>query len=239
MPTRRAVLAGIATGVAGSVGMVSASHPDTQPGHVTITYDQDALHTYRPKLKLEQDDEDALLGLHGWIAKSNEYDYDWYVYFAEYSHQEGATSYDSHLSDREPAYVGVDPDTGDVQRLVYSGYHWLAARAQGSAIPMDDTHPALRVINPWHHYTLSDPDRGRLYEVKDLNEVFEAWLSNGLEDDLAFRSVTGPATMRERSNWWQDDIGGLSITAFRVNMALLRSADGADQIDRERLDTVF
>lgn len=243
MPSRRKFIQQLAaTGVGLGVlsTTASGSHPSTKPSHVTLTYDQTALQRYRPKLELAPEDRDRLLGVHGWIATSAEYGYDWYVYFSEYSHQSGVTSYDSHLGDREPAYVAVDPDTGEVQRLVYSGYHWLAARASGSTIPLaDDTHPALRVINPWHHYTLGAPDQGQYFEVQDLNDVFEPWLQNGLEQDLAFRSVTSPATMRERSNWWQDDVGGLSLTALRVNMALLRGADGADKIDQDRLESTF
>lgn len=242
MPTRRGLLRTVATGAAiGSVGLgattgsVAATHTDQQPDHVTISYDQDRLETYRPLVVTSHLDVKPT-ALYGWIATSTEYDYDWYVYFAEYAAQEGVSSYDSHYGDHEPVYVGVAD--GSVERLLYSGYHWIRATAAGESIPLyEETHPALYVINPWHHYALDPQTRGSFVGVRSLVDVFEAWLDNGMEESLAPGTVVDPATMRTRGDWWRLTAAGLSLNELYIRTLLTIGFQGADQADTERLSS--
>jgi len=219
------------SGVAVS-GVAAASHLDTQPEHVTIEYDQARLEKHRARLDLDSEDDDLLIGQYGWVATSPEYDTDALVYWCKYEEQAGATPYDSHDGDHEPYYVFVDSDTGAFRELIGSIYHWSRGRTTNPETDADD-HPKLRVINPWHHYT-STEESGDLYEVQDLTEHIEAWLANGLEEDLEPGLVHNPWRLKGpsgRTHWWADDVGeicvpvagcvsiDISLTAVRVRIA--------------------
>lgn len=215
MPTRRQFIAAAGAASLGSVAVVDrarADHAGEQPSHVSITFDQTTLDRYRPRLDLPAASREKLLGLYGWLATSSEFDTDICVYWCEYSHQAGVTSYDSHWGDHEPVYVEVDADTGDVQQVIASVYHWTAGRGLPA---LDGDHPLLRVIDPWHHYTAADTT-GDLLAVKDLTAVFGDWLANGLELDLEPGTVYNPWTMTRRGHWWRDDLFGVSFTASKV-----------------------
>lgn len=226
MVTRRQVLTGLGAATLGS-GVASASHaPDgeyaaTKPAHVTIDFDRAALERYRPALDLGDSDRSRFHGLYGWRATSPEYDLDWHVYWAYWTHQTGVTDYDSHLGDREPVYVGVRD--GEVQTVLFSAYHWLKGSTAGAAIPLTDgTHPSLYVVAPWHHYSVGTPGQGILPDVSDLgaSDGLSAWLANGLDEDLVPGSCHDPARMLAEGDWWRNDFGGdlqvLQLRAFRL-----------------------
>jgi hypothetical protein len=234
MPTRRDVLAGLGAAAVGaaSVSTATARHaPDDEyaaahPSHVQLDFPRSLMERYRPALDLSATDRTRFYGLWGWRARSPEYDYDWYVYWAEWSHQTGVSEYDSHNGDHEPFYVAVDPNTGDVGRVDFSAYHWLHGQAVAPGIPITDgTHPTAVVNAPYHHYTSTPAPNPILPDVEDLADVFEAWLANGLdggenpEDGLQPGTVHDPATMRYRGYWWRDNVGGFSTTAFYVSLA--------------------
>jgi hypothetical protein len=206
--------------VAGGGTVFSASalgkHFDEQPEHVTLEYDESTLKRYRPELVMPAAAEEKLIGIYGWVARSPERDTSVAVYWASYSHQDGwLGNLDSHYGDHEPVYVFFDED--GVTQVMASIYHWIAGRAPGTEIPLvDDTHPQLRVIEPWHQYTAAGQP-GEFFDVDDLGTVFDSWLDNGLEESLAPGAVTNPWTMRSRPDWWRRGTVGLSINATLVD----------------------
>lgn len=208
-----AAAAGLASSGAIAVsGRARADHLDAQPEHVTIDFDEDWLATYQPRLVLEGESREKLNGMYSWRASSPEESTDVGVYWAEYTHQEGVSSFDSHYGDHEPVYVFVED--GDVVEILYSGYHWLKASTRAPPL-VDETRPTLRVIAPWHHYATT-PETGVDTSLLDLTGAFSSWLANGLEDDLAEGVVVNPWRMRSLPHWWQENQLGFSGTALLV-----------------------
>ncbi|NHX37621.1 MULTISPECIES: hypothetical protein [Halolamina] len=193
-----------------------AEHFDAKPDDVTLEYDESVLERYRPELVMPAAAEEKFIGLYGWVTRSEERETNVAVYWASYSHQEGwLGNLDSHYGDHEPVYVFFDDD--GVTQVIASIYHWIAGRAPGAEIPLvDDTHPQLRVIKPWHQYTAAGQP-GEFFDVDDLTTVFDSWLDNGLEESLAPGSVTNPWTMRSRPDWWRRGTAGFSINATLVD----------------------
>lgn len=204
-----------------------ATHPDTQPDHVTLTYDESWLQTYRPMLVLRELDVRPN-SMHAWRATSTEHDLDVGCYWAEYPYQQGVSEYDSHLGDHEPIYVLVDGN-GDVDSVIYSGYHWLAARTESPTL-YDGTHPQLYAVSPWHHYLMTG-EQGEFVDLEPLTESFSSWLDNGLEDDLDPGSVVNPWTMTARSDWWREDITGVSFNALYIRALYRAGFHGAEYTD--------
>jgi len=191
-------------------------HFDVQPEHVTISYDQEMLEQYRPELVFSEDSRNKFLGLYGWVARSNEYDTDVCVFWCSYSHQEGwLGNLDSHYGDHEPLQVEVNSETGDIERVRASVYHWIKGEGPASEISMKDGRPHLEVVDPWHQYTAAT-SAGILPQVKDLTAVFEDWLDDGLEDALHPGSSTNPWSMRTRGDWWRREYG-VSTNALLVS----------------------
>lgn len=217
---RRDFLRRLAAVGAGSVGLTATISPaaalardEYKPEHVSLDFDRERLERYRPRLVFEEASRDQLIGLYGWYATSPEYDTDVAVYWASYTHQEGVTDFDSHYGDHEPLYVFVDSVTGEVQRVVYSAYHWLKGTTATSR-----EHPQFTVVHPWHHYVQTTTE-GLLVGVDDLHGVFDSWLANGLEEDLAPGSVVNPWSMRSRSDWWRRGSFGISLAEISVSVA--------------------
>jgi len=117
-------------------------------------------------------------------------------------------------------YVRIDSKTGEFRGVIASVYHWL--RGSSRTISLDGTHPKLRVISPWHHYTAAEKS-GELLEVRDLSAKFDAWLKNGMHEDLEPGAARNPWLMtgpEARAFWWRDDtLGFFSLTAFRVRIS--------------------
>ena len=215
--------AGIGVIASASTSSASAEPPREFPPHVTLTYDESWLRTYQPAFDMRQTDREKLLGVYAWRATSTEFDTDVGVYWASYSHQVGASSLDSHYGDHEPALVFVDSETGDVQTVIASVYHWLRGKAPPSAVSMaDEDTVALRVISPYHHYSATDaPADASKRALKKLgdeaglrdsaNTEFEDWLANGLEESLAPGVVVNPWRMLSRGHWWRNSVGGISV----------------------------
>lgn len=226
-----------AVGLSVATGTASAEHGDAKPDHVTLEYDESTLETYRPELATNHLEVQPS-SLFSWTATSPEHDTDAHVFFAYYSHQRGLSRADSHIHDREPIYVFTDSDTGDLNMVVYSGYHWLAARSRGP--PTDDSgnRPRLRVTEKWHHYTLTDEADGDV-DLADLHDKHSphledgstAWLDTGWEDALAPGLCLNPWRMRSRSDWWQDDVRSYAFEAALRRAYLTIGLYGADTTD--------
>lgn len=207
-----------------TAGTAAADHYEHQPQHVSLEFDQAFLEKHRPKLVFEKEAREKLIGLFGWVARSNEYEHDVCVYAASYTHQEGLSPFsaalaaplsDSHLGDHEFYYCFVAED-GTLDHVSYDAYHWIAERRTTDTIPVDGTHPVAKVVSPWHMFNhATTADQGELVDVDDLTTEFQAWLDNGLEDPLAPGTVVDPATMSMggRPHWWRNDVGSFSFDA--------------------------
>lgn len=216
-----------AAGLSAGTGTVAASHYDHQPDHVSLSYDEATLSTYQPLLVIDEEDREKLIAQYAWTATSPEYDTDCHVYWTAYTHQDGASPYDSHDGDHEPIYVFVDSQTGEVQEVLASIYHWLKGQADAAALRMDGKQVVLRVMHTYHHYTAASSESSP-YEPRltDLTGAFSDWLENGLEDDLAYGSVVNPWLMHSRTSWWQRDYADISVEEFLVRA---RRAVGLDE----------
>lgn len=230
MPTRRALLRTAGSALAGGAavaviaGVARAEHLDEPGSNVTIEFDEATLDTYRPRLVMPSAAWEKFIGLYGWVVRSPDFGTDVCCYWASYTHQDGwLGNLDSHFGDHEPIQVEIDSDTGDIERIRASVYHWLKGEVTADGAPLyDDTHPHLRVIEPWHQYTAARPaDSGAFVDVDDLNGTFSDWLANGLEADLQPGTTTVPWRMRERSSWWRDNVAG-----FSANRLIVRAARG-------------
>lgn len=237
--TRREFLARSGTAAAlvatgGLAGRSSATehapHWREKPDHVTIDYSQSSMEKYRPRLEIHHLDVEPT-AFYGWRASSPEHETDAYVYFLKFPTQRGISALDSHMHDREPFYVFVDEDSGDVQEVVYSGYHWF--RAGNTQPPTDgDTHVTARVVHPHHHYVLSSASAIREdVPVESLVDEFDIWLSNGWGESLHPGAATNPWVMRSRESWWREKDWKDSIALTIYEMYRTIGLAGADEAD--------
>lgn len=242
--TRRRLLRGLGLAAAAAAGASVPTtaqseefpHWDAQPDHVTLTFDEPTLLDYAPRLIFEQEAREKFQYLRGWTASSPEYDYDWHVFVALYTNQEGVLGPDSHLGDTEWYYVASDPDTGAVEQVVFDAYHWLAGKLDAENITLDDTNPVVDVVSPWHPFSHTDvdPDAATTFDtVGDMTETFDEMLADGLAESLQPGTVVDPATMAPggRTHWWRNDIGEFSFDAAYAETLYSIGLAGADEVD--------
>lgn len=201
-----------------------AAHEDSLPEGAYIEHDPDYLAEYQPRFLMNEEDVEVFEALRAWAVKSNDYATDALVYWMEYSEQEGVTQYDSHPGDHEPVYVFVDSERGIIREVVYSAYHWLAGRTYTPPTTDGGTNPTMHVVTPWHH-TYPTPAVGRKPEVKQLHDVFEDWLDDGMHEDLEPGLVHNPWRMASpggREHWWRGSVAGFSAKEWYLSA--LRSA---------------
>lgn len=195
----------------GTMSIAAAATPvyDHQPNHVTLVYDEDALLSYRPRFVLSHL-EVSVTDVYAWIARSPEYDTNMYCYWVFYAGgQEGVSDADSHVPDREPVYVEVDSDTGQVETVHKDVYHYLNEATPATAQPMDGLHPKLRIIKPWHPYEPTTT-AGVLLDVADMHTVYETW--RDLDEWTVHEpAVVNPWSLPPRGHWWPD--GSYGVTA--------------------------
>lgn len=202
---------GITTATLATAGVVSADHRavyEDQPEYVDLVYDQTVLETYNPYMVLRTLDIKPT-DVYGWVATSTERETNMACYWVYYVSQQGATSADSHQTDREPVYVEYDPDTGNVQSVHVDGYHYML-RSYPSVELEGETHPTLHVVNPWHFYR-ETTEVGETLTVEDMHEKYGPWIDNGW--NVHRRSVVDPWTVTSRGHWWPDAVGSVSPNA--------------------------
>lgn len=162
--SRRQFLAG-ATATAAAIavpGLASAAEPpDWAPDHITNVGDDEAeLRKYEPYLDIAWDDQEQLIGTYGWYMDSEEYDTRAYYYWLKYAKQDSLAdqipivgplfSADSHFKDHEPVAVFADRESGEVQKVLYSGYHHFGVQLSAEEITLVEdersfpTHPRSR-----------------------------------------------------------------------------------------------
>lgn len=177
-----------------------------------ILFDEARLRKYQPALVMSQTTRRRFNGMYGYVAESDEEETFVCCYWGQMTHQDGLpiAQADSHLGDHEPIYVFVDDDSGEVDRVVYSGYHWFAAETTGeegnlSTIRADKpTHINLRVVDPWHHYSHGDNGDGALVDLESWPGIRDTWRQNGFYEPAQPEAIEDPWTMLERDSWWRD-----------------------------------
>jgi starvation-inducible outer membrane lipoprotein len=98
---------------------------------------------------------------------------------------------------------------------------------------MDDTgkRPRLRVINPWHQYTVAAEDAEvQQKTVEDLRDEYRSWLRNGLEESVAVGATTNPWSMASRSSWWREGTLGLNLNERRIKVAQTLGLDTVGEL---------
>ncbi|MFC7216453.1 hypothetical protein ACFQO4_20555 [Saliphagus sp. GCM10025334] len=191
-----------------------------KPDHVTIEFDEQMLYRYEPLLVTDWETRQRHNGLFGYVARSEEYDYDVCCYWSQLSHQDGANLWgfvfqaDSHLGDHEPIYVMVDKETGEVARVVYSAYHHFPAEVEPMGGNLEQirhpelrTHATLEIIPYWHHHKYSPGEDGafasNFSNLEDWGEAREQWADNGFYNRTNSRAIEDPEVMLTRSSWWE------------------------------------
>jgi hypothetical protein len=212
-----------------------ADHGAAQPDHVTLSYDQDTLEQYQPYVDISADAEIRPTEWKAWTATSPEYEYDVHVYFLYWPSQVTGRSADSHRRDREPVYVFVDSETGEIRETAYTAYHWFRYRERHppTRVPDsgDEEHPTFKVVEPWHHYLQTD-EVGEAFPVAPLGTedgnisatdeqtTYEQWLDTGWEEDLHPGAVQNPDSMRFREAWWRDGEESMLRTLWSLQISL-------------------
>lgn len=223
-------------GVSGLAGTASADHEDALPSHVSLSFPSGEMERYRPLLSIPSNAEFKSPTWYGWKSESPENDLDCYVYFAFLHGQRGWTKTDSHRGDREPFYCYVDPQNDEIREVVYTGWHWMAARSSSPNIYSGDGghHPTARMFADHHHFALTDRDEGSLFPVESLGTgadapfiadsdsgvKFEEWLADGWEDALHPGATQQPWVMRSRDSWWRDGAERKARLAWKLQLKL-------------------
>lgn len=193
-------LALLGLSIAVTVGSAAESVTDTRPDYVSCDYNETELQTYNPSLQTDHLSTEPA-NIYSTYCQSTESEEDVAVYFAYYTHQSGFTSEDSHQLDREPIYVFIDEDTGEVNRTVYSQYHYIK-QEDTDPVTVDNTHVSMYVFTPHHHYR---PQEGVVtqYELRDLSEVHQDWHNNEWSADIDV--TANPYAIDETDSWWDED----------------------------------
>jgi len=236
---RRQFLATVAAGLTvGTVGARAAGDPYAdKPEHVSLEYDEATLKKYRPRLITRHLQIEPSY-LYGWVASSNEFELDVACYWCWYEGQVSDVKPASHKGDREPIYIGFDPDEGTVEQVAVDGYHYFNAYYEGDAIPFQDGdqyRTTWHVQKPYHFYSAGG-DAGSDVDLDDMTEQYPDWWKNGW--NVHQRSVVVPWMMLgndRRSDWWPDDVGQFSVEAMFRQAWLLAGIRGADDADTDDL----
>lgn len=174
---------------------------NNRPDAVSCSYNQTELEKYQPRMKINHLDIQPSTVYSQYCTHENK-NYDVAVYWAFYPIQEGYTSQDSHLLDREPVYVFIGSD-GEVDKTVYSGYHYIKATNPAPDL-VDGQNPTLEVVKPHHHYVdIGSDSYGSYPSMEDFSQVHENWYDNGWS---ANPEVTAnPYEIENHSSWWDED----------------------------------
>lgn len=234
-----AVLAG-GIGAAALSAPAAADHQDAKPEYVTLSYNEELIKTYQPLLVLEGVEVEPW-SYHALYAESSESDLDVVVGFHKYPYQEGYSSQDSHLGDREPVYIYVDSSSGEPIKVQYSFYHWYENTESWSDVKTDSSgkRPIMRVVPKHHQHRVyggwKTGAEGRDLPVKNLLESYPGWLDAGLEDDIHPGAVYNPQEeMQYRDYWWREE--ALGTFEHILNGVWLRLGLGeGSQTDREEI----
>lgn len=238
-------------------GLASAAEPpEWAPDHITnVGDDTTELKKFEPYLDATYEDRQKMVGVYGWFADSKRYDTRAYYYWVKYPSQDsladaipligGLFSKDAHFGDHEPFIVYADPDTDEVQEVVYSGYHHYAVRlsADEATLIQDNadvpTHMSLKVATPHHHYIhQTDTSAGVPAHTIVGEDNFQSFLQakSEWERKEIFKSsylpaVHDPWIPKDRGYWWAD--GTLDKQFARIRLLLNWRDSGHDTTVKE------
>jgi len=210
---------------------------DAKPEHVSLEYDEATLEKYRPRLITRHLQIEPSY-LYGWVASSNEFELDVACYWCWYEGQVSDVKPASHKGDREPIYIGFDPDTGEVKQVAVDGYHYFSAYYEGEEVPIQDNdefRTTWHVQKPYHFYSPGG-EAGTDVDLGKMTEQYPDWWKNGWH--VHQRSVVVPWMMLgddRRSDWWPDDVGTFSYEAALRDIWFLIGIRGADDADEDAL----
>lgn len=204
----------LAVGIQGTASATDLDAIDREYSHVDITYEQDTLERYQPRLTMTTDHIERFRHQASYVARSDRYDSYACCYVARYTVQEGATGHDSHLGDTEPCYVFVDSETDEPVEAVWTGWHWNAAGITAEDATLhpgrtnDPTHISLSVVYPWGNYQYADQDEGAFFELADWRGKREALVDGGLYDRGSTAAFEEPWVMSAehdaKPGWWDE-----------------------------------
>lgn len=246
--TRRELLSSagaVLVGAGALVGTASAEiDSEAKPDHVSITFDEERLERWQPRLTLSLEASNSLTGVYGYVATSEEWDHDVLAYWARYAYQDGWLPWDSHQYDHEPAYVFIDSDAEEpappeaLELVVYTGYHHYSASfapdegdLSSSRQSDAETHVSLDVVSPWHHYQRAEAGVGTLPELRSWPSARSEWSAYGFYEGTSREAVDAPHTMIDRESWWADGTTDARFAALWLRLGL--APDDRDELDRE------
>lgn len=174
---------------------------------VSCTYPESEIQNYQPEIVSAHLDIEPS-SVYAGKFRSPDYGTDVYVYWAKYASQEGLTSEDSHYGDHEPVYVYVDDESGDIEKIQFSAYHYL--KGEDRDPEMNGSHPVVRANNPYHHYSSQTLLSGTLYDTNNFCDGVGDWYDNGWE--ASKEAVAEPWSMNQKASWWKDNSFGFSAT---------------------------
>ncbi len=227
------------------VNYTTAQDWSSKPDSVEITFDEQRLRKYQPKLKMSDATGKRFDGLYGYVATSPDQDTDVLCYWSKVKRVAEIdwiddTKLGSGLGDHDPIYVFVDSETGDIQRIVYSTYHLGAAEARPSEDELETseysdepTHPTFTVADRWHHFNYTPDATGHLTELKSWPEVRSTWANNNFGPDAA--AVQDPWQLTSTNDWRAND-GWFSTTDLWLSLGQTLGWFGADEADDLRED---
>lgn len=255
---RRAVAAG-AVGSA-AIGTVAAEAPPARPDHLEHVGDDPAvLEKYQPSFITNHDTREKIVGTYGWHAESTEYEnLRAHYYWVKYPTQEGLIpSYipliggsDSHFTDHEPIIVFSDTDTGDVTRVICSGYHHFVLDLPASDLELlaretdAPTNAKIRINTTHHHYRNGAgferdgvlPDTISGAEFRSWLAKREDWYRDGVFTKSSETAIEDPFSLLPsggRDTWWKD---GTRDAWFARNVWIPLGLRGADETDSLRVE---
>lgn len=256
-PTRRQFLATSGATLAAVVGVGSVSATDDfgwLPGHVTqVGDDPDELERYQPRLVTNAEDRQKMVGMFGWYADSSVYDTRAYYYWLKYTHQDsvldsiplvgGIFAADAHLGDHEPYIAFVNTATGEVERVVYTGYHHYAVELDADNANLSDgyqagveTHTPLEVVTPHHHYRLADEGRGvlasNITSMDSFLDAYPTWDRQGIFDNSNEETVRDPWEVKSAGHWWDEGTIDYRLASIRIALNW-RDAGDRDELIRD------
>lgn len=229
---RRFIKAGAATGIGASAispkSTLADDYPDDvlgdfKPEHVKISYDEQVLKAYQPCLNTSSIDLKPEATFSAYY-QSPEYETDVAVYIHYYPTQKGFTSYDSHVVDREPVLVFIDSDTGELDKISYSAWHYLIAE-ESDPPTRNDIRPKITVESPHNHHYI---DRSKIHKytpkIDNFKEVIQPWYDNNWSADPSI--MTEPWLANDTDSFWNnssDQIGPINYNwnDERARIALL------------------
>lgn len=207
-----------------------------------IEFDEQYLYEYQPKLRMSPEVRESQKGLYGYVARSADRDTDVLCYWSQLTHQDGlpGARADSHLGDHEPIYVFVNSESGDVEEIVYSAYHWFTGTAEIGDTPSASlatiradkpTHATMTVVDPWHHYRFTPGEAAAFVELKSWPEVRETWIRNGFYDPADVATIEDPWSIRDSDGWWKKNSVDGRLAGVWARIGDILGWYGADKAD--------